>query len=84
MWLWGGVPQRQDIARKHSCIPWLLQLLQGTDEFTQHVSVGCLQFLANSEDLRELIITRGYGDKVRLYQPAPTAAPRHLQPGSDQ
>jgi len=59
----GSETRRQDIARKHSCIPWLLQLLQGTDEFTQHVSVGCLQFLANSEDLRELIISRGYGDK---------------------
>jgi hypothetical protein len=59
----GGDSKRQDIARKHSCIPWLLQLLQGTDTFTQHVSVGCLQFLASSEDLRELIISRGYGDK---------------------
>jgi len=74
-----ALSQRQDIARKHSCIPWLLQLLQGTDEFTQHVSVGCLQFLANSEDLRELIISRGYGDKVRLvvsclFSPSPACS----------
>lgn len=74
--------QRQDIARKHSCIPWLLQLLQGTDTFTQHVSVGCLQFLASSEDLRELIISRGYGDKARFLPPprVPSTAPSTTPP----
>eukprot|EP00240_Pyramimonas_obovata_P013639 CAMPEP_0118949664 /NCGR_PEP_ID=MMETSP1169-20130426/50053_1 /TAXON_ID=36882 /ORGANISM="Pyramimonas obovata, Strain CCMP722" /LENGTH=231 /DNA_ID=CAMNT_0006896353 /DNA_START=188 /DNA_END=879 /DNA_ORIENTATION=- len=55
--------KRQEIAKKFTCIPYLLQLVGGGDTFSQHVAIGCLQFLAHSEDLRELIITRGYGDK---------------------
>jgi hypothetical protein len=30
------------------------------------MGIGCLQFLAQSEDLRDMIITRGYGDKVNI------------------
>eukprot|EP00241_Pyramimonas_parkeae_P001848 CAMPEP_0114253164 /NCGR_PEP_ID=MMETSP0058-20121206/16240_1 /TAXON_ID=36894 /ORGANISM="Pyramimonas parkeae, CCMP726" /LENGTH=429 /DNA_ID=CAMNT_0001367179 /DNA_START=240 /DNA_END=1526 /DNA_ORIENTATION=+ len=59
-----GDDKRQEIARKFACIPWLLQLISGTDNFTKHSAIGCLQFLAHSEDLRELIIQRGYGDKA--------------------
>ncbi|KAK3251792.1 hypothetical protein CYMTET_38881 [Cymbomonas tetramitiformis] len=52
-------PKRQEIA-KGGAIPWMFHLVKEEDnQFGNLVGVGCLQFLASSEEVKPLVLGEG-------------------------